>query len=163
MRVIGGDRHGQSGCVEVVSIPDNRLPGRAITHTAEFSHSASHSASHSNSHPPRGAGASYFNQSHHTHHRRDAIPASPLSSASGDSSGHTRDGSWGRNTSKRAAPRASHAHGLFKFEPAVPPIPGSPADDRRGAARAVSRPTSPSPLPAPEAGMSKSSQARLAQ
>ena len=124
-------------------------------------HTQSHHGHHST--PPQHAHHSTQSQSHNTQHRRDAVPASPLSSASGDSSGHTRDGSWGRSAAKRTpSARTSHAHGLFKFEPAVPPIPGSPADDRRGAPRAVSRPTSPSPLPAPEAGMSKSSQARLA-
>ncbi|TCD69869.1 hypothetical protein EIP91_005946 [Steccherinum ochraceum] len=49
-------------------------------------------------------------------------PETPNSSQSGG-------GSWGRNTGKHVL-RGSH--GAFKFEPAVPPIPGSPADDRKG-------------------------------
>ncbi|KAI0353014.1 hypothetical protein OH77DRAFT_1438263 [Trametes cingulata] len=55
-------------------------------------------------------------------HHRDAGPSSPISSHSGSSSQHGRDGSWGRNGAKRMA-RASH--GPFKFEPAVPPIPAT--------------------------------------
>lgn len=95
-------------------------------------------------------------------HRRDPVPASPLSSTSGESSVHNRDGSWGRSGGKRMA-RGSH--GPFKFEPAVPPIPGSPADTtRKTTVRSVSRPTSPSPMPTPTADtqLSRSQQARLA-
>ncbi|OCH92143.1 hypothetical protein OBBRIDRAFT_727399 [Obba rivulosa] len=57
----------------------------------------------------------------------DYVPGSPISSNSGNS-GLTS--SWGRSSGKRMA-RPSHPP--FKFEPAVPPIPGSPAvDERRG-------------------------------
>ncbi|EMD40923.1 hypothetical protein CERSUDRAFT_111506 [Gelatoporia subvermispora B] len=61
-------------------------------------------------------------------HTLDYIPASPISSNSGNSSGMTS--SWGRSAGKRMT-RPSHPP--FKFEPAVPPIPGSPAvDEQRG-------------------------------
>ncbi|OBZ76679.1 hypothetical protein A0H81_03939 [Grifola frondosa] len=86
-------------------------------------------------------------------HHSDTDPASPVSSHSGASSG--LNSSWGRSGGKRIV-RASH--GPFKFEPAVPPIPGSPAfDERKSAARTGSNGTS-SPL----AGSppSKSKQAR---
>ncbi|KAI0796868.1 hypothetical protein C8Q75DRAFT_214916 [Abortiporus biennis] len=64
----------------------------------------------------------------------DSDPISPTTTHSGNSS------SWGRSAGKNAllkgigAPRIStsnsqHQHGAFKFEPAVPPIPGSPASD----------------------------------
>ena len=128
--------------------------------TAHHSHSHSHAHSHSHSQQPHSHSHSQQSHSHHGHgqhhSRRDVVPASPISSVSGDSSGHTRDGSWGRSGAshghggKRAA--HAHAHGLFKFEPAVPPIPGSPADsDRRPPRppRSTARPTSPSPSPSP--------------
>ncbi|KAL6305839.1 hypothetical protein BKA93DRAFT_730477 [Sparassis latifolia] len=74
------------------------------------------------SNPPR---------SHQVHHSRgnshhndsDKEPISPTSS---HSSG--KKSSWGRSAGKRMA---RPTHGPFKFEPAVPPIPGSPADERK--------------------------------
>ncbi|KAI0375823.1 hypothetical protein BV20DRAFT_1048085 [Pilatotrama ljubarskyi] len=89
-------------------------------------------------------------------HHRDGVPSSPISSHSGSSSQHGRDGSWGRNGAMRMA-RASH--GPFKFEPAVPPIPGSPADNqRRPTTREATRPESP----LSDVGASRSKQARMA-
>ncbi|TFK88922.1 hypothetical protein K466DRAFT_564462 [Polyporus arcularius HHB13444] len=126
---------------------DNSTPSSAYSHTQQGSHSHS-----------RGNAATQASHSHHGS-RRDPIPPSPMSSTSGESSGH-RDGSWGRSGGKRAG-RGSH--GMFKFEPAVPPIPGSPADNERiSAPRSLSRPTSPSPLSSLEGPTSKSKQARLA-
>ncbi|TBU39025.1 hypothetical protein BD309DRAFT_873161 [Dichomitus squalens] len=130
--------------------------GSAGQHSQPASHSSQshpHSRGHGGHHPPQPASTSSHG------HRRDPVPASPMSTASGDSSGHNRDGSWGRSAGKRVG-RASH--GPFKFEPAVPPIPGSPADnERRSAARSAPRAASPSPLTVSEA-MSHSKQARLA-
>ena len=60
------------------------------------------------------AGRSYFNYG-------DNDPISPISSNSGSSS-------WGR---KAGARLQMGQLGPFKFEPAVPPIPGSPATDER--------------------------------
>ncbi|KZT13011.1 uncharacterized protein LAESUDRAFT_639618 [Laetiporus sulphureus 93-53] len=58
-----------------------------------------------------------------TNYGTEPEPSTPNSSShSGNSS------SWGRSSGKRVA-RA--AHPPFKFEPAVPPIPGSPASDER--------------------------------
>ncbi|KAI0750979.1 hypothetical protein C8Q80DRAFT_1098593 [Daedaleopsis nitida] len=129
---------------------DNSMSTTAYTHTHPTSHSHSHS---------RGHIATHTSQSN-PGHRREPVPPSPMSSTSGESSGHVREGSWGRSGGKRVV-RGSH--GLFKFEPAVPPIPGSPADtDRRPVARSNSRPSSPTPLPSSEAHMSKAQQARIA-
>lgn len=61
------------------------------------------------------AGRAYFNSP-------DFDPVSPHSSHSGHSS------SWGRNAGARLQ---RTLHGPFRFEPAVPPIPGSPASDLR--------------------------------
>ncbi|CCM01713.1 uncharacterized protein FIBRA_03778 [Fibroporia radiculosa] len=78
-------------------------------------------------------------------------PGSPISSThSGNSSGLTS--SWGRSAGKRMG---RPAHPAFKFEPAVPPIPGSPASDERKRSIASGGSSSPSPL-------SGSKQARLA-
>lgn len=60
-------------------------------------------------------GRSYFNYG-------DSAPISPTSSNSGHSS------SWGRRAGTRLQ---GGTLGPFKFEPAVPPIPGSPASDER--------------------------------
>ncbi len=138
---------------------DNSMSTPAYLHVPSASHS-SHSHSHSHSHS-RGNLVMHVSHSN-VAHRRDPVPASPLSSTSGESSVHNRDGSWGRSGGKRMA-RGSH--GPFKFEPAVPPIPGSPADTtRKTTVRSVSRPTSPSPMPTPTADtqLSRSQQARLA-
>ncbi|RDX53910.1 hypothetical protein OH76DRAFT_1453662 [Lentinus brumalis] len=133
--------------------PPSRHPVNNSTPSPAYSHTQQGSHSHS-----RGNAAAHASHSHHGS-RRDPIPPSPMSSTSGESSGH-RDGSWGRSGGKRAG-RGSH--GMFKFEPAVPPIPGSPADNERiSAPRSLSRPTSPSPLSSLEGPMSKSKQARLA-
>lgn len=66
---------------------------------------------------PNSATRSHF-------HYSDFDPVSPHSSQSAHSS------SLGRSAGNRAL---RGAHGAFKFEPAVPPIPGSPAGDERGA------------------------------
>ncbi|KAH8094822.1 hypothetical protein BXZ70DRAFT_896310 [Cristinia sonorae] len=79
------------------------------------------------SNPPTNANASRG-------HVNFAEPETPISSQSGG-------GSWGRNTGKHAI-RGSH--GAFKFEPAVPPIPGSPADEQK-VNPSRSTPKSPSP------------------
>ena len=126
--------------------------------TSHSSHSHPRSRGHASSHQP-----AHSNSTSSHGYRRDAVPASPMSTASGEasgeSSGHNRDGSWGRSAGKRVG-RASH--GPFRFEPAVPPIPGSPADtERRPAPRNVPRPTSPSPFSSSDP-MSRSQQARLA-
>ena len=142
--------------------PPSRRPVDNSVSTSAYPHAhsaSSHSHSHSHSHS-RGTVATHASHSQQSH-RRDPVPPSPMSSTSGESSGHVRDGSWGRSAGKRAA-RGSH--GLFKFEPAVPPIPGSPADNERKSAsapRAASRPTSPSPLASSEAPLSRSKQARM--
>ncbi|CAL1701202.1 unnamed protein product [Somion occarium] len=71
----------------------------------------------------------------------DADPASPTSSQSGHSS------SWGKSGGKQIL-RSSH--GAFKFEPAVPMIPGSPAsDERKSAARGGPGPSNLSNPPTP--------------
>ncbi|KAH9844076.1 uncharacterized protein C8Q71DRAFT_697140 [Rhodofomes roseus] len=87
------------------------------------------------------------------HHGSETDPGSPISSThSGNSS--ALNSSWGKNAGKRIA-RA--AHPAFKFEPAVPTIPGSPADsDERKRSIASSGTASPMP-PSP---LSKSRQAR---
>ncbi|RPD66984.1 hypothetical protein L226DRAFT_452093 [Lentinus tigrinus ALCF2SS1-7] len=134
--------------------PPSRRPVDNPISTSAYPHT--HPTSHSHSRGNVAMQPSHSQQGH----RRDPVPPSPMSSTSGESSGHVRDGSWGRSGGKRVA-RGSH--GLFKFEPAVPPIPGSPADnERKSAPRSVSRPTSPSPLSSSEKPMSKSQQARLA-
>ncbi|KAH9899689.1 hypothetical protein C8Q73DRAFT_663319 [Cubamyces lactineus] len=126
-------------------------------HQQHHHHSSSHGHSSTSSHNHNHA------QHHHTrsalaapnHHTRDAIVASPASSNNSNSS-HGRDGSWGRSGGKRVV-RASH--GAFKFEPAVPPIPGSPADNERrktAAREAATRPESP----LSDTGLSRSQQAR---
>ncbi|PIL37316.1 hypothetical protein GSI_01009 [Ganoderma sinense ZZ0214-1] len=145
--------------------PSHRTLDRS-TSTGHHSQPTSHS-SHSH---PRSRGHSSHQPTHSNStsshgHRRDPVPASPMSTASGEasgeSSGHNRDGSWGRSAGKRVG-RASH--GPFRFEPAVPPIPGSPADtEHKPASRNVPRPTSPSPLSSSTAEpMSRSQHARLA-
>lgn len=97
---------------------------------------------------PRGSGSK-------GQHGSETDPGSPISSThSGNSS--ALNSSWGKNAGKRIA-RA--AHPAFRFEPAVPTIPGSPAgsDERKRsiASSNTSTPTPPSPL-------SKSRQARNA-
>ncbi|KAI0720303.1 hypothetical protein C8T65DRAFT_9205 [Cerioporus squamosus] len=134
--------------------PPSRHPVDNSMSTPVYHHA--HHSSHSHS---RGNVAVHTSHSQQGHHR-EPVPPSPMSSTSGESSAHARDGSWGRSGGKRVV-RGSH--GLFKFEPAVPPIPGSPADNERiSAPRSVSRPISPSPLSSSEAPMSRSKQARLA-
>lgn len=69
-------------------------------------------------------------------HVNFAEPETPNSSQSGG-------GSWGRNAGKHIL-RGSH--GAFRFEPAVPPIPGSPADERKPPPSKIPKsPLSPSP------------------
>ncbi|KAI0638357.1 hypothetical protein C8Q77DRAFT_1070602 [Trametes polyzona] len=131
-------------------------PSRRATDNSNSSSTHHHRHGHSASTSQSRSGGLIV-PSHH--HARDAVPASPISSNSGSSSAHGRDGSWGRSGGKRMA-RASH--GPFKFEPAVPPIPGSPADKEQRAARrdAATRPESPlSDAPPP---VSRSQQARAA-
>ena len=61
------------------------------------------------------------------------------------SSSHSESSSWGKSGGKHII-RASH--GAFKFEPAVPTIPGSPVgDERRSAARAPLPPSNLNPSP----------------
>ncbi|KAI9000844.1 hypothetical protein BD414DRAFT_504770 [Trametes punicea] len=136
-------------------------PSRRATDNSQSSsvhhHHHHHGHSSSTSHSRTGGGG--VPNSHHNHHNhsRDAAPASPISSHSGNSSSqqhHTREGSWGRSGGKRIV-RASH--GPFKFEPAVPPIPGSPADNER---RAAADARAQSPLA--DMGISRSKQARAA-
>ncbi|KAL1946520.1 hypothetical protein VTO73DRAFT_14624 [Trametes versicolor] len=125
-------------------------PSRRTTDNSQSSSGHRHGHSQSTSLPNRSGLAAP------SHHRDAVVPASPISSHSGSESQHGRDGSWGRNNGKRMA-RGSH--GPFKFEPAVPPIPGSPADnERRAAAREAARPESPLSNPPP----SRSQQARAA-
>ncbi|GJE84237.1 hypothetical protein PsYK624_003130 [Phanerochaete sordida] len=77
------------------------------------------------------AGRSYFNYG-------DSNPVSPISSNSGHSS------SLGR----KAGGRLQRGNlGPFKFEPAVPPIPGSPASDERTSRAARGPGDSPTPPP----------------
>lgn len=88
---------------------------------------------------PRGPGSK-------GQHSSETDPGSPISSThSGNSS--ALNSSWGKNAGKRIA-RA--AHPAFKFEPAVPTIPGSPAgsDERKRsiASSGISTLTPPSPL-----------------
>lgn len=66
------------------------------------------------------------NNNSNNNNNSETDPASPTSSHSASSS--APNSSWGRSGGKRIA---RGAHGPFKFEPAVPPIPGSPATDRR--------------------------------
>ncbi len=141
-------------------------PSHELDHSTSTGHH-SQPTSHSSHSQPRsrvhGNQPAHSNSTSSHGHRRDPVPASPMSTASGEasgeSSGHNRDGSWGRSAGKRVG-RASH--GPFRFEPAVPPIPGSPADtDRKSAPRSVPRPSSPSPLSSLDP-MSKSQYARLA-
>ncbi|KAI0335644.1 hypothetical protein GY45DRAFT_1358424 [Cubamyces sp. BRFM 1775] len=130
-------------------------------HHHHHHHSSSHGHSSASSRDPT-------HNHHHTrsaltapsHHTRDAILASPASSNNSNSS-HGRDGSWGRSGGKRVV-RASH--GAFKFEPAVPPIPGSPADNERRKTAARPTATRPeSPLSDTDAGgLSRTQQARAA-
>ncbi|KAK7696656.1 hypothetical protein QCA50_001314 [Cerrena zonata] len=116
-----------------------------------------------NSKPHRqGTGDSNGSSSHASHsapaHRThfvlpDADPSSPASSHSENSS------SWGKSGGKHIT-RASH--GAFKFEPAVPTIPGSPAsDERRSAARGPPRPSNLSNTPTPTASPSPTSPTKL--
>ncbi|KAI0082401.1 hypothetical protein K474DRAFT_1585528 [Panus rudis PR-1116 ss-1] len=80
--------------------------------------------------------SSFPQTSTRTPHFAERDPASPVSSTSGHSS------SWGRSAGKHAL---RSAHGAFRFEPAVPTIPGSPAhDERQSAARGT--PGSPTRL-----------------
>ncbi|KAH9939991.1 hypothetical protein B0H21DRAFT_584739 [Amylocystis lapponica] len=89
---------------------------------------------------------------HSTPNDSDLDPASPTSSNNSTNSA-APNGSWGRSAGKRAA----RGHGAFKFEPAVPTIPGSPADDRtRSAAAGHAVPSSLGP----SSPLSKSRQAR---
>lgn len=88
---------------------------------------------------PRGPGSK-------GQHSSETEPGSPISSThSGTSS--ALNSSWGKKAGKRIA-RA--AHPAFKFEPAVPTIPGSPAgsDERKRsiASSGTSIPATPSPL-----------------
>ncbi|KAI0772101.1 hypothetical protein BD413DRAFT_612923 [Trametes elegans] len=146
------------------SRPSKRAPldkGKAKTTDVHFADPPSRGAtgnSHSSSAHHHGHSTSSHSRSNLAvpHHHRDATPGSPMSSHSGGSSQHGRDGSWGRSGGKRVV-RASH--GPFKFEPAVPPIPGSPADnERRPAAREATRAESP----LSDAPVSRSMQARAA-
>lgn len=80
---------------------------------------------------PQSATHSHFNYS-------DFDPVSPHSSHSGQSS------SLGRSAGNRML---RGVHPAFKFEPAVPPIPGSPAGDEHGAhSRDLNHRSEPSPL-----------------
>ncbi|PSS35426.1 hypothetical protein PHLCEN_2v1581 [Hermanssonia centrifuga] len=83
------------------------------------------------------APASSATRSHH--HHADMDPISPTSSHSGHSS------SLGRHTGGRLL---RGMHGAFRFEPAVPPIPGSPATDERShlSGRAAGTSASPTKL-----------------
>ncbi|KAI0921601.1 hypothetical protein AcW1_004475 [Taiwanofungus camphoratus] len=88
-----------------------------------------------------------------SHNGSDTDPGSPISSHSGNSSAMT--GSWGRNTGKRMA---RPTHPPFKFEPAVPPIPGSPARDNQKPSAAAATANGPRSGPP----MTKSNQTRTA-
>lgn len=97
---------------------------------------------------PRGSGSK-------GQHSSETDPGSPISSThSGNSS--ALNSSWGKNAGKRIA-RA--AHPAFKFEPAVPTIPGSPAgsDERK---RSIA--SSGTATPTPSSPLSRSRQARNA-
>ncbi|KAI0677366.1 hypothetical protein C8Q78DRAFT_962437 [Trametes maxima] len=109
-------------------------PSRRATDNSQSSSTHQHGHSSSSSHHRGGLSI--------PNHHHDAVPSSPLSSHSGSSSQHGRDGSWGKSAGKRNMVRGSH--GPFKFEPAVPPIPGSPAEnERRAASRQAQRAESP--------------------
>ncbi|KZT72570.1 hypothetical protein DAEQUDRAFT_590960 [Daedalea quercina L-15889] len=89
------------------------------------------------------------------HHASETDPGSPISSThSGNSS--ALNSSWGKSAGKRVA---RTAHPAFKFEPAVPTIPGSPAgsDERK---RSIA--SSGTATPTPSSPLSKSRQALLA-
>ncbi|PCH41455.1 hypothetical protein WOLCODRAFT_100578 [Wolfiporia cocos MD-104 SS10] len=84
-------------------------------------------------------------------HSSETEPGSPISSShSGNSS--TPNSSWGRSASKHMI---GLAHPPFKFEPAVPPIPGSPASDER------KRPVTSESSDSSGLPLSKSKQARM--
>lgn len=75
------------------------------------------------------------------HNGSEAEPGSPISSTHSANSS-APNSSWGKSAGKRVG-RATHPS--FKFEPAVPPIPGSPASDERKKSVAGSNSNTPTP------------------
>jgi len=89
------------------------------------------------------------------HHGSETDPGSPISSTHSNNSS-ALNSSWGKSAGKRIA---RGVHPAFKFEPAVPTIPGSPAgSDERKRSIASSGTTTPTP----SSPLSKARQARNA-
>ncbi|KAH9850761.1 hypothetical protein C2E23DRAFT_298815, partial [Lenzites betulinus] len=154
-----------TGDVRFADLPARRPTDNSHASTTQTHHRHGHSSSISQTRSALAVPSHHHHPSHPSHpnqHPREPPPASPLSSHSGSSSHHGRNegsGSWGRSGGKRMAARGSH--GPFKFEPAVPPIPGSPADnERRREAREREAARAESPLS--DVPISRSQHARAA-
>ncbi|KAF7798352.1 hypothetical protein EIP86_009573 [Pleurotus ostreatoroseus] len=129
--------------LDVYAPPMRRGPTSTSRDTASPNpHPHAHAHPHPHPHPHAHTPSRAANTSGGT---GGALTTTPSSSHSGHSS------SLGRSAGGRAA---RTLHGAFRFEPAVPPIPGSPAGDARERDKRLAAQFTPSTTPVPFAARS---------